>query len=87
MVLGLFGSVVIAGIVGYLAERWGWTHNGVIPSIVIAVGGVFLLYFVRIMFGLRIGSPGVDAIIGAIGALALIPTEASHRRRQRKRRR
>ncbi|PRY93409.1 hypothetical protein BCF33_2277 [Hasllibacter halocynthiae] len=86
MFLGLFGSVVIAGIVGYLAEKWGWTHNGILPSIVIAVGGVFLLYFVRIMFGLRIGSPGVDAIIGAVGALALIPTEASYRRKQRKRR-
>ena len=74
MFLQLFGTVVIAGIVGYASERSGFTRNGYIPSIIICVGGAFLFYFVRIMFGLRIGSPGLDAILSSIGALIIVPT-------------
>ena len=73
MFLALFGTVVIAGIVGYAAERTGWTHNGYIQSIIICVGGAFLFYFVRIMFGISFGAPGVDAIISSIGALIIVP--------------
>jgi hypothetical protein len=79
-----FGSLMIGGIVGYLAEKWDLTHNGVLPSIIIALGGVVLLFMVRVMFHLSFGSPGVDAIIGAAGALVLVPTEAAHRRRNRR---
>ncbi|MBV0910785.1 hypothetical protein [Anianabacter salinae] len=74
MLLALFGSVVIAGIVGYASERSAFTHNGYIPSIIICVGGAFLFYFVRIMFGISFGSPGLDAIISSIGALIIVPT-------------
>ena len=35
----LIGTVVIAGIVGYLSERWEFTRNGVLQSIIICVGG------------------------------------------------
>jgi hypothetical protein len=35
---------------------------------------------VRVMFGLTLGSPGLDAILGAAGALVLVPTEAAYRR-------
>jgi hypothetical protein len=79
-----FGSLMIGGIVGYLAEKWDLTHNGVMASIVIALGGVILLFMVRVMFGLSFGAPGIDAIVGAAGALLLIPTEAAHRRRNRR---
>ena len=58
----MIGTVVIAGITGYLSERFRFTRNGVIPSVIICVGGAFLFYFIRIMFGLRFGSAGVDAI-------------------------
>ncbi len=85
MLFAFFGSMVIAGIVGYLAEKWGLTHNGIIPSIIIALGGTFLLFMVRIMFGISFGSNGVNAIVGAAGALFLIPTEAAYRRRNRRR--
>jgi uncharacterized membrane protein YeaQ/YmgE (transglycosylase-associated protein family) len=74
MLLTMFGTVVIAGIVGYASERSGFTHNGYLPSIIICVGGAFLFYFLRIMFGLSIGSPGMDAILSSIGALILVPT-------------
>jgi uncharacterized membrane protein YeaQ/YmgE (transglycosylase-associated protein family) len=70
----MIGTVVIAGIVGYASEKTGFTRNGYLQSIIICVGGAFLFYFVRIMFGLSIGSPGVDAILSSIGALILVPT-------------
>ena len=70
----LIGTVVIAGIVGYAAEKTGFTHNGYIQSIIICVGGAFLFYFVRIMFGIGFGSPGLNAILSSIGALIIVPT-------------
>lgn len=78
-----FGSLMIGGIVGYLSEKWDLTHNGVLPSIIIALGGVVLLFMVRVMFQLSLGSPGLDAIVGAAGALILIPTEAARRNRRK----
>jgi uncharacterized membrane protein YeaQ/YmgE (transglycosylase-associated protein family) len=77
----LIGTVVIAGIVGYLSEKTGFTRNGILQSVIICVGGAFLFYFLRIMFGIRIGSPGLDAIISSIGALVIVPT---HWRRPRR---
>jgi uncharacterized membrane protein YeaQ/YmgE (transglycosylase-associated protein family) len=73
MFLTLMGTVVIAGIVGYLAEKSGFTRNGYLQSIIICVGGAFLFYFVRIMFGIGFGSPGVNAIVSSIGALVIVP--------------
>ncbi|MDQ2095830.1 hypothetical protein [Rhodalgimonas zhirmunskyi] len=70
----LIGTVVIAGIVGYVSEKSGFTRNGYLPSIIICVGGAFLFYFVRIMFGLKFGSAGVDAILSSVGALIIVPT-------------
>lgn len=76
----LIGTVVIAGIVGYASEKSGFTKNGYIQSIIICVGGAFLFYFLRIMFGIRIGTPGVDAILSSIGALIIVPTHWRKRR-------
>ncbi len=70
----LIGTVVVAGIVGYVSERSGFTRNGYIPSIVICVGGAFLFYFVTIMFGIGFRSPGLNAIAASIGALIIVPT-------------
>ncbi|ETA50979.1 MULTISPECIES: hypothetical protein [Ponticoccus] len=70
----LIGTVVIAGIVGYASERSGFTRNGVLPSIIICVGGAFLFYFVQIMFGVGFRSPGLNAIAASIGALIIVPT-------------
>lgn len=85
MFFAFFGSIVLAGIIGYASERMGFTHNGYIPSIIIAVGGTMLFFMVRVMFGISFGSPGVNAIVASAGALFLIPTEVAHRRRNRKR--
>lgn len=73
MFMVLMGTVVIAGIVGYIAEKSGFTHNGYLPSIIICVGGAFLFYFVRIMFGIGFSSPGMNAIVSSIGALVIVP--------------
>ena len=69
-----FGAIMIAGIVGYVSEKSGFTHNGYIQSIIIAVGGAVLFFMVRVMFGISFGPPGVDAILSAVGALVLVPT-------------
>lgn len=73
MFMTLMGTVVIAGIVGYLAEKTAFTRNGYLQSIIICIGGAFLFFFVRIMFGIGFGSPGVNAVISSIGALIIVP--------------
>lgn len=84
MFFSFWGSLVIGGIVAYLAEKWDMTHHGVLQAIIIALGGVIILFMARVMFGLSFGSPGVNAIIGAAGALILIPSEAIARKRKRR---
>ncbi|WP_187429053.1 hypothetical protein ROLI_004490 [Roseobacter fucihabitans] len=73
MFLTLFGTIVIAGIVGYACERSGFTHNGYVQSIIICIGGAFLFYFIRLMFGIGFSSPGMNAIAASIGALIIVP--------------
>ena len=73
MMLALFGTVVIAGIIGYAAERSGFTQNGVIQSIIICVGGAFLFFFLRLMFGIGFNAPGWSAVVSSIGALIIVP--------------
>lgn len=85
MFFSFWGSLVIGGIVAYLAEKWDLTHHGVVQAIIIAIGGVILLFMARVMFGISFGTPGVNAIIGALGALILIPSEVVARRRRKKR--
>lgn len=85
MFFSFWGSLVIGGIVAYLAEKWDLTHHGVVQAIIIAIGGVVLLFMARVMFGISFGSPGVNAILGAAGALILIPSEAVARRRRNRR--
>ncbi len=70
----LIGTVVIAGIIGYLSERSGFTRNGILQSIIICIGGAFLFYFVTVMFRIGFGGPGVNAILASIGALIIVPT-------------
>lgn len=72
--LALFGTVVVAGLVGYISELTKFTHNGILQSIIICVGGAFLFYFVRLMFGFSFGSHGLNAIISSVGALVIVPT-------------
>ncbi len=86
MFMILMGTVVIAGIVGYISEKTEFTNNGIIQSIIICVGGAFLAYFVRIMFGIGFGSPGMNAIVSSLGALIIVPTHWRSSVRDRRRR-
>ena len=70
----LIGTVVIAGIVGSVSEKSGFTRNGILQSIIICVGGAFLFYFVRLMFGFGFSSAGLNAIAASVGALIIVPT-------------
>lgn len=79
MVFALFGTIVIAGIVGYVSERSGFTQNGVIASMIICIGGAVLFYFVRAMFGVSFGSHGLNAVISSVGALVIVPTHYRNR--------
>lgn len=85
MFVSFWGSLVIGGIVAYLSEKWDMTHHGVLQAIIIALGGVILLFMARVMFGVSFGSHGVNAIVGAAGALILIPSEVIARRRRNRR--
>ena len=69
----LIGTVVIAGLVGFFAEKSGFTRNGYLASTIICVGGAFLFYFVRLMFGFGFSSAGMNAIASSIGALIIVP--------------
>ena len=69
----MIGTVVIAGLVGFFCEKSGFTPNGYLQSIIICVGGAFLFYFVRLMFGFGFASPGMNAIAASIGALIIVP--------------
>jgi uncharacterized membrane protein YeaQ/YmgE (transglycosylase-associated protein family) len=69
----LIGTVVIAGLVGFAAEKTGFTHNGYLQSIIICIGGAFLFYFVTLMFGFGFRSPGLNAILSSVGALLIVP--------------
>lgn len=70
----MIGTVVIAGIIGYLSERSRFTHNGILQSIIICVGGAFVFYFISLMFNIGFRSHGLNAIAASIGALVIIPT-------------
>ena len=73
MFMTLMGTVVIAALVGYLAEKSGFTHNGILQSIIICIVGAFVFYFVRLMFGFGFSLPGLNAIVSSIGALIIVP--------------
>jgi uncharacterized membrane protein YeaQ/YmgE (transglycosylase-associated protein family) len=70
----LIGSAVIAAVVGFISERTGFTRNGLIPSIIICIGGAMLFFFIGTMFRIGLGSPGMNAVVASIGALVIVPT-------------
>mgnify|MGYP001828745573 CR=1 FL=1 len=85
MFFSFWGSLVLGGIAAYLSEKWGFTHHGVVQAIIIAIGGVVLVFMARVMFHLSVGAPGSDDHIGPIRALIIIPNEAIDRRRKKRR--
>lgn len=74
----MMGTVVIAGLVGYISERSGFTRIGKLQAISVCVGGSLLFYFIRLMFGFGFSSPGLNAIVASVGSLVILPF---HRRK------
>lgn len=74
MYFSLFGTLVIAALVGYLSEKTGFTKNGILQSIIICLGGAILFYFTSVMFRVSFGSPGLNAILALVGSLVIVPT-------------
>lgn len=74
MFFTFFGTIIIAGIIGYAAERSQFTHNGILPSIIICIGGAVFFIFVYRMFGIGFRSAGLNAIASSVGALIIVPT-------------
>lgn len=79
--MAFFGTMVLAGIIGYVSEKYGYTRNGIIQSMIICIGGSVLFYMVSLMFGIRFGSAGVQAIVASIGSLILVPTHYRGRKK------
>lgn len=66
----IFVSLILAGATGYVAEKYGFTRNGYIVSIALAIGGAMILFFAQYFFGIRLGfGRALTAIIGAAGML------------------
>lgn len=67
-----FGAVIIGTLIGYLAEKFNFTRNGVIVSIALAVGGAMILTFSQsfLGIGLGLGWPATSAT-GAVALLAI----------------
>lgn len=74
MFLALPGTIIIAGIVGYLSERSHFTRNGIIQSMIICIGGAVLFFWLGFMFRIGFNSHGWNAVLSSIGALIIIPT-------------
>lgn len=79
------GFLLIGGLVAYSSEKSDFTHYGYLQAIIIATGGVVLVFMLRVMFNISLGSHGQNAIAGAACALILIPPEATARRRRNRR--
>ncbi|MFK5998867.1 MAG: hypothetical protein QM492_12275 [Rhodobacterales bacterium] len=74
MFIALPGSIFIAIIIGYFAEKTGFTRNGYLVSIIVCVGGAVTFFWLRALFNISFGSTGLNAIISSVGALIIVPT-------------
>ncbi len=73
--MALFGTVVIAGIIGYASEKSGFTHNGVHPvDHHLHRRRVPVLLHSRDVRRSALAATALNAIISSIGALVIVPT-------------
>ena len=72
MFFAFFQALFIGGAVGAFAEYFRFTRNGYVISVIIAVGGAIVFWFLLRMTGIRLGlGPAGPSLIGAAGALLL----------------
>lgn len=77
MFYGIFSALFVGGIVGVLAEKFGFARNGYIVSAALGIGGAMILTLGPFLLGFNLGySRGVTSAVGAVALLVL----ASRRR-------
>ncbi len=68
----IFVAVLLGGLTGFLAERFGLTRNGYVVSVALGVGGATLAWFLQYFLGVGFGlSRAMTSILGAAAMLAL----------------
>ena len=72
-----FGAIIIGALIGYMAEKFNFTRNGIIVSIALVVGGAMIFSFAQgfLGIGLGLGRPATSAV----GAVALLVVAAFRR--------
>lgn len=72
MIFAFFQALLIGGAVGAFAEYFRFTRNGYVVSIIIAIGGAIVFWFLLRLLGMNLGlGPAGPVLIGAAGALFL----------------
>ena len=74
---GLLGALVVGAVMGWAAERFGFTRIGVVPAIATAVGGAVIAFFLLALLGIGVFGRTGTAAIGAAIALYLGPRMGS----------
>ncbi len=69
----LFGAMIVGGLVGWAADRFGFVRHGIVTSLILGIGGAVIAYFVMALLGLGIGGRTMTAAIGALIALFVAP--------------
>ena len=72
-----FGAIIIGALIGYMAEKFNFTRNGIIVSIALGVGGAMLFSFAQAFLGIGLGL-GRHAT-SAVGAVLLLAIAAFRR--------
>jgi len=65
-------TVLIAGIIGGLSEKVGWTRNGIVLSVAICISGALLFYIQWLAIGLGFESAELNAILSSAVTLAIV---------------
>lgn len=68
----IFVAVLLGGLTGFLAERFGLVRNGYVVSVALGVGGATMAWFAQYALGLGFGfGRAMTSILGA-GLMLLV---------------
>ncbi len=73
----IFVAVLLGGLTGFLAERFGLVRNGYVVSVTLGVGGATLAWFLQYALGVGFGLG--RAMTSILGAAAMLLVAAMRR--------
>ncbi len=73
----IFVAVLLGGLTGFLAERFGLVRNGYVVSVTLGVGGATLAWFLQYALGVGFGFG--RAMTSILGAAAMLLVAAMRR--------